>query len=54
MKLFKLKATDTQVVFGTQEEPLNPPLWLFAQANDSSTFYYIAENSYTNELLLFQ
>ena len=51
MKLFKLKATDTQVVFGTQEEPLSPPLWLFAQANDSSAFYYIAEDSYTNENL---
>ena len=51
MKLFKLKATDMQAVFGTQEEPLSPPLWLFAQANDSSAFYYIAENSYTNENL---
>ena len=51
MKLFKLKATDMQAVFGTLEEPLNPPLWLFAQANDSSAFYYIAENSYTNENL---
>ena len=43
MKLFKLKATDMQAVFGTQEEPLSPPLWLFAQANDSSAFYYIAQ-----------
>ena len=51
MKLFKLKATDMQSVFGTLEEPLSPPLWLFAQANDSSAFYYIAENSYTNENL---
>ena len=51
MKLFKLKATDTQVVFGTQEEPLSPPLWLFAQANDSSAFYYLAGDSYTNENL---
>jgi hypothetical protein len=51
MKLFKLKATDMQAVFGTQEEPLSPPLWLFAQANDSSAFYYLAEDSYTNENL---
>ena len=51
MKLFKLKATDIQAAFGTLEEPLSPPLWLFAQANDSSAFYYIAENSYTNENL---
>ena len=51
MKLFKLEATDMQAVFGTLEEPLNPPLWLFAQANDSSAFYYLAENSYTNENL---
>ena len=40
-----------QVIFGTLEEPLNPPLWLFAQANDSSAFYYLAEDSYTNENL---
>ena len=51
MKLFKLKATDMQALFGTLEEPLSPPLWLFAQANDSSAFYYIAENGYTNENL---
>ena len=51
MKLFKVEATDMQAVFGTLEEPLSPPLWLFAQANDSSAFYYIAENSYTNENL---
>ena len=45
MKLFKLKATDIQAVFGTLEEPLSPPLWLFAQANDSSAFYYLAEST---------